>query len=61
MRRGLTIEDIDEILQYPKTYWSHEVEEAREAAKEVVRILSEFSEVGDAKRFINKMLKEVSK
>ena len=58
----MTIEEANAILTDKKSlYWSHQRQQAEETAKEVVRILSEFSEVGDAKRFINKMLKEVSK
>ena len=56
----MTIEQINEVLQHPKAFWSHEVEEAKEGAKEAVRILSEFSEVTDARKFINKIM-EVEK
>ena len=52
----MTIEQIDDILQHPKKYWSHQVEEAREAAKEVVHILADYSETIDARRFINKIM-----
>lgn len=52
----MTIEQIDNILQHPKKYWSHQVEEAREAAKQVVHILADYSETIDARRFINKMM-----
>ena len=52
----MTIEQIDDILQHPKDYWSHEVEEAKEAAKQVVHILADYSEATDAKNFINKMM-----
>ncbi len=55
---GMTIEQIDRILQHPKDYWSHEVEEAKEAAKQVVHILtySYAKESTEVKQFINKML-----
>lgn len=36
----MTIKQIDDILQHPKDYWSHEVEEAKEAAKQVVHIIA---------------------
>ena len=54
----MTIKQIDTILQHPKDYWSHEVEEAREAAKKVVHILthSYAAESTEVKEFINKML-----
>lgn len=54
---GMTIEQIDDILQHPKKYWSHQVEEAREAAKQVVHILADYSETIDARRFIDKTMK----
>ena len=54
---GMTIEQIDDILQHPKKYWSHQVEEAREAAKKVVHILthSYAAESTEVKKFINKL------
>lgn len=55
---GMTIEQIDDILQNPKDFWSHEVEEAKEAAKEAVHILTHSYAIEsiEVKQFINKML-----
>lgn len=59
--KKMTIEQIDTILQHPKDYWSHEVEEAKEAAKKVVHILADYSETIDARHFINKMMERKDK
>lgn len=40
----MTLKEANDILQHPKKYWSYEVEEAQEYAKDVLKVLCEHGE-----------------
>ena len=55
----MTIDEAYAIFNDKKgIYWSRHRQEAEETAKKVIDILTEFSEVSDAKEFINKLLEK---